>query len=120
MAAGGTAPPAGWNGADGRYFEWRGRALRLESLFGGSNFVPRLRLSFGISVIGNSEVLPIIKPSASLVGTLPAAFAGLTLADPAYGPVLRLTNTVNTASNLYVVSFQLSEVKDEPHSPAGM
>jgi len=119
-AAGGTTPPVGWNGVDGQYFEWRARTLRFESLFGGTGFVPRLRLSFGLAITGNSEVLPIAKLSASLLGTLSAAFAGLTLADPAYGPVIRLTNTVNTASNLYVVSFTVSEVKDEPHAPAGM
>lgn len=136
-----TAAPAGWVGGAGMYYEVRGRSLPLEKVSGQAGFVPRTHLGYHLSIVAlqNSagtavcqNLLPMLGLSASLapapgadnVTMFGAAYAAA-LADPAYGPVIRVYNTVllypGTAepAALYLVSFGIAEAKNEDFTPFG-
>jgi hypothetical protein len=120
VGAGFTAPPPGWIGGDGVYFEWRGRPLRLPVRFGSNGFVPRLRLGWRLSIQLLSAIEePRVTMSQTLIGTLLAPFAAFTLADPAYGPVIRLANP-NEEASVFFVHFGVSEDKDGDREPHGI
>lgn len=136
-----TPPPAGWIAACGAswYYEMRGRALRLEALAGAANFVPRFNLGVHISVCAlqaadgsasANNLLPEITPSASLApAPLAAANAALgaayvnALADPSYGPVIRVWNDsglhTEAQSMIFMVNLQIAENKDEDFNTLG-
>lgn len=119
-AVGGTPPPAGWNGgADGAFYEWRGLPIRFETLFGSTGFSPRARLGFNLSIAGiNDADIPIANLSRSVIGSYDGGTIIPTteVADPSYGPVLRLTNTAATQGKVYQVSLTIYEPKDEDKS----
>lgn len=106
-----TNAPAGWVGDTGSYYEIRGRVVRLPVVVGDAGFVPRLNLGWSISVATYNDVgaAPAYALSASLQASLNAA----PLADPAYGPVLRLIGRVDTAELQVVVNLLIMEAKDE-------
>lgn len=131
--AGKTAPPAGWNGADGAYYEWRGLPVRFETLVGatpppnGSGFAPRGRLGWKITThCLNSTVvtqIPEVLPSPSVIATLGGAggIPTIALTEPSYGPVIRVVNTVASGqSTVWAVHLDLFEVKDDDRSPTGI
>ena len=111
---------------DAEYFEWRGRPLRIPVLAvdgATEGFVPRLRLGFGVSIIpwsvGASAGLPSVQLSESLMGSVSLGSGTPNLADPNDDPVIRLTGTVNTAGEYYIVTLMCPEAKDEDHSNTG-
>ncbi len=133
--ANGNAPSGSWGtNNDGAYYELRARPLRIPVLSGGApptaaqisnGFVPRMRLGFALSVVpvatGIQTDVPGVQLSSSLVPAL--GITGLTLAalaDPSYGPVIRLTGGANTAGKTYLVTLAIMEAKDEDRNAAGV
>jgi hypothetical protein len=136
----GTTPPTGWATlcGTGWYYELRGRPVRLEKAFGATGFVPRTNLGFHVSIVAlqngsptpsdNGNLLPYVGLSASLMPA-PVVNTGLlapyatALADPAYGPVIRIYNSPSflssAASMIYLVNFSIAENKDEDFSTLG-
>lgn len=118
-AGGGTAPPSGWNGGDGAFYEWRGLPIRFETLFGATGFTPRARLGFQLSIVGIDDVdIPTGNFSRSVIGSYDGGsiISTTEVADPSYGPVLRLANTAATQGKVYQVSVTIFEPKDEDKS----
>ncbi len=138
-----TQAPAAWVAAcctGGWYYEIRGRAVRVENLAGTAGFTPRLRLGARVSVVAlqdaNNQALisgsvppftfsaslapdPIAQP---LMGT---EIVGV-LADPTYGPVIRLQNGVFLVGQgqgqhaaYFLVSLGIAENKDEDWANLG-
>jgi hypothetical protein len=126
--AGGTTPPNGWQpftSDDGQFYEIRGRTIRFETVDGDAGFVPRARLGWTLAVTcidgGDCNIPPVAQLSRSFLGTPPdAAFVNITFADPAYGPVIRLSNSPDTEGGLYSVNLELAEAKDEDRTPTGV
>lgn len=126
-AANGNAP-AGWAAACGlgSFYELRSRVI-VAARSGTAGFVPRFALGWQITVTpytttavevvaAQPNYVPLVGLSASLVGSGSNALinAGLTgLADPAYGPTIRLFNNVNTAGGLYLVTLLVFDSQDE-------
>jgi hypothetical protein len=113
-----TAPPAGWLGEpDGRFYEWRSRTMRLETLFGATGFVPRTNLGVGVSIaaLGTSGDVPgfVFARSFAVTGSV-----SLSVADPTYGPVLRIINSANVQGRSFLVTLTLPEPQDEDSAPA--
>jgi hypothetical protein len=107
------------------YFEWRGRPLRFESVYGDPGFVPRLTLGFGLSVVPLvslttpiAAVVPSVALSQSLIPDL-SIFQVEPLADPSGMPVIQLTGSSATASHAYLVTLQVMEAKDEDRTAEG-
>jgi hypothetical protein len=140
-AAGVTPAPAGWSGGKGAYYEVRSRAIPFEKFSGQTGFTPRTRLGCYLSIVALqnsvdsalcSNLLPMLSLSASL-GNAPgagnAAVFGATyatvLADPSYGPVIRVHNSLlldngtNNVPTLYYVTFAIAEAKNEDFTPFG-
>lgn len=123
-AVGGTSPPAGWNGGAGAYYEWRGRTLRLETLAGATAFAPRARLGFHVSIAPIAAAVrsfvPGIQLSQSLVQNLDGGsiIAAPDIADPSYGPVIRLTNSADVENMVWVVNFSIFEPSDDAFDPS--
>lgn len=129
-----TAGPSGWQvfpnsvNGDGQFCEWRGRTLRFEKLFSAGvagGFVPRLRLGWKLTALPASQldgclVAPTILYSKSLVGEPPSPFDVMVIADPSYGPAIRLLNTPDTEGGLYVVQLSVYDIKDEDREPSGV
>jgi hypothetical protein len=123
--------PVGWSGGDGAYYEWTGRPLRLpvkaaDGSTGG--FIPRLTLGFLVTITPIAAALSVAVPGVQLSQTL-ASLASTdtgpsmpipTLADPTYGPVIRLVGDTSSAGAFYVVSLQVMEPKDNDRSPTGV
>jgi hypothetical protein len=121
------------------YYEIRGRALRIEKTFGQAGFVPRTNLGFHLSVCTLSAAsggqfnaansLPMLSLSASLaVGPGAAAVFsggsgyGPALADPSYGPVIRVWNSSilhSEADPIFLVNLAIAENKDEDFQALG-
>jgi hypothetical protein len=128
QAEDGTAPPAGWNGGDGAYYEWRGRTLRFEkraAVGAAGGFVPRLRLGWNLSLyrfqaaVAASYRTPGVIVSQSLIDTIAGGLiANTTIADPSYGPVIRLTTSAELADQIWVVHFSVAAEQDEDRAPA--
>jgi hypothetical protein len=134
---GSTPPPAGWVAAcdDGAYYEVRGRPLRFEHLFAEGavgGFTSRFNLGFHLSIVpygvsaGVASAITGVLPSQSLLaavgGDVDGAIAASNLADPAYGPVIRVYNPTfsqGQVSALYVVSLSIAERKDDDFSNIG-
>lgn len=107
------------------YFEWRGRPLRFETVFGDAGFVPRLTLGFGLSVVPLvslttpiATVVPSVALSQSLVPDL-SILQVAPLADPSDMPAIQLTGSSSTASHAYLVTLQVMEAKDEDRTAEG-
>jgi hypothetical protein len=133
--ANGNAPAGAWGtNNDGSYYEIRARPFRVPVLAGGApptaaqialGFVPRLRLGLTLSVVPLATAIqtdvPGVQLSSSLVPAL--SITGLAvpaLADPSYGPVIRLTGGANTAGKFYLVTLAIMEAKDEDRNAAGV
>lgn len=132
-----TAGPVGWQvfpgsvDGDGQFCEWRSRPERFPVTFQpgqtlaqaqANGFVPRFRLGWNMGVnpaaAGDGCVAaPSILYSQTLVGQLAAPFAGMVIADPTYGPVLRLLNTPDTQGGSFVINLDICEAKDEDRDP---
>lgn len=128
-----TAPPAGWVAAcgDAAYYEIRGRVLPIERLFGvgaAGGFTERTRLGFKLVVTPYSDwgaAAGYSPASAQLSQTLWAAVGGdiggavpaTNLADPVYGPVIRVfTPQIGETlinSMLLLIHFDIAQQKDE-------
>ena len=137
-APGTQAAPVGTGGvaasaANGAYYELRGRPVRFEQLAlltgGGANpaFVRRARLGWRIAAyIWNSSVArsPSFLLSNSVVQSLVSTEGGTivnpsTLADPGYGPTLRIINHADLATKYLFVHFDIMEAKDDDRDPNG-
>lgn len=134
-----TAPPPGWVTANlnGFYYELRGRAVRLEHVVGESGFTPRTNLGFHIAIApwtdggsslvsGYGGLLPsvILSNSLSAAGDNALGGAARTLADPSYGPVIRIGNDAalhpgDRITPLWVVSLGIAERKDDDYDNIG-
>jgi hypothetical protein len=130
-----TPPPTGWAAVcgDSAYYEIRSRTLRIEHLAvegvaGG--YTQRTNLGFILSVTpygvqlvqGLMAVMNGAQLSSSLLagvgGDAGGAIANTVLADPAYGPVIRIFNPYedverSSFASIYVVNFSIMERKDE-------
>ena len=130
----GTAAPAGWNGGTGQYFEIRSRILRVpirrnadtDAAARTRGFMARTALGFTIAVnqVATSRAMAIgVVLSDSLIAisaaAYAAAFAGLRIADPAYGPSIRIDNDAVIQGQLLMVNFDIYEEKDEDRNPTG-
>lgn len=142
VAAPGTQPtvavqlanaPAGWLG-NGAFYEVRSRPLRLPQRAllpsGSANpaFVPRFALGWTLSIISlNTAVfsLPPTQLSASLIGANGLAITGLApalLADPTYGPVIRLhggSGETPVGGVIFAVHLQVATERDEDRTTGG-
>lgn len=119
-----TAPPPGWNGVDGAYYEWRGLPIDVDSLFGASDFTPAGRLGWKIAVeaINTSSIgqAPEANPTQSITGTIGGngGMPDVTIADPPYGPSIRLSSgDASIGQTVWAVHFDLHDAKDEDRSP---
>lgn len=131
IAAGGTTPPSGWQvfagpvSGDGQFCEWRSLILRTPILFGATGFVPRFRLGWHTSIYladtaSTAVATPSVVHSQSLVGALVSPFDVETVADPSYGPSIRLMNAATVQGKTYVVHVLVAEAKDDQRSPTGV
>jgi hypothetical protein len=134
------AAPVGTGGvvasaANGAYYELRGRAIRFEQLAltpaatANPAFTRRANLGWRIAayIYGGAAVTesPVFLLSNSIVQALASTEVGgpiiapATLADPAYGPTLRVVNHANLVARIFIVHFDIMEQKDDDRSPAG-
>lgn len=131
-APGTSAAPVGTGGvaasaAAGAYYELRGRPIRFPVRAGTPGFVARARLGWRLSIYkygASALALPGVLLSASIVNTLdstdnPVTMNLTNLADPGYGPTIRLLNVDGQEGTFYIVHFDLMEAKDEDRSPTG-
>lgn len=124
-----TDPPAGWVGGDGAFYEWRARPVPfpVTASQAAAGFVPRGRLGVSVGMVEIATAatgsLPAVLLSQSIVNTLDAGNGVINpvdLADPAYGPVIRLGNSTNTVNKTLLVSVSFFEAKDEDRDPTGI
>lgn len=139
-APGTVAAPVGTGGAaasaaNGAYYELRGRPIRFEQLAltsagaANANFVRRANLGWMLSpyVYGGAAITeaPVILLSNSIVQSLLSTEAGgpivnpATLADPGYGPTLRVVNHASLVGRYVMVHFNIFEAKDDDRDPTG-
>jgi hypothetical protein len=109
---------------DGKYYEWRGRPLRIPVLAAegaSAGFVPRTRLGFIATI---SPIAAAVSPSlpgvqlseslASLASTDSGPSINIpTLSDPNGQPAIRLIGDASTAGLFFVVTLMCPEAKDE-------
>jgi hypothetical protein len=132
VGVGFTAPPAGWLGGDGAFFEIRSRTLRIPVRAPGADpvpagFVERLRLGWHLSIhplvdtSGVPVIIPRVQYSRSLIQSIAPAYPTVVdLLDPTYGPVIRLgRDDVLTTNHSYVVQLAVIEQKDEDRDQQG-
>lgn len=123
--------PIGWTGGDGSYYEWTGRPLRIPvtaAQGATAGFVPRLTLGFLVTITPIAAVLSVAVPGVQLSQSLASlastdvgpTIAIPTLADPTYGPVIRLVGDTSSAGAFYVVGLQVMEPRDNDRSPTGI
>jgi hypothetical protein len=134
IAAGGTTPPAGWQvfgatNGDGQVAEWRGRPINFEALASAGaagGFNPRFALGWNLGLYPADSAgdgcasQPNHQLSASLVGTLAAPFNVTQIADPTYGPAIRLMNNADVAGRAFIVHLQVMQAKDEDRAETGL
>jgi hypothetical protein len=141
-----TAPPTGWLGGvpvtsdatftSGAYYEYRGRTLHLETLYGAAGFTPRGRLGYHIAItpldvpgetFGAAPLVGVMAtPSKSITGDNASGDTGVldyVFADPSYGPVIRinpdgLATYGADINRLFAVDVTFFEAKDENLGPA--
>lgn len=135
LYAGVTPAPTGWAVVcgDAAYYEIRSRTLRIEHLAAegvAGGYTQRTNLGFQLvvtpygvqTVQGLMAVMNGAQLSASLLagvgGDAGGAIANTVLADPAYGPVIRIFNPYmdverSAFSAIYLVHFSIAERKDE-------
>lgn len=126
VGSGGVAAAA----AVGAYYEWRGRPLRFPNpSTPAASFVPRARLGWNVSVYQYGAVQansPGVILSASIISSLVSTEGGgpiispTLLADPAYGPTIRLINAAALADLIYIVHFNIMEQDDEDGARGGV
>jgi hypothetical protein len=136
-----TPAPVGWSCGAGAYYEVRSRAIPFEKFAGQPGFTPRTRLGYYLSIVALqnsidsglcSNLLPMLSLSASLANAPGAGNASVfgptyatVLADPSYGPVIRVHNSAllddgtNNVPALYYVTFAIAEAKNEDFTPFG-
>lgn len=111
--------PAGWNGGNGSYYEIRSRPVRLPVKSGDDGFVPRFRLgwTYSASRVGTADGAV---PGVQFSETLQAALNSTPLADPTYGPVIRLSGLqANVGGGAFVVQLEIMQAKDEDRTDTG-
>ncbi len=116
---------------DGKYYECRGRPLRIPVLAAAGpdeGFVPRTRLGFVVSITPIAADIQTDLPGVQLSESL-ASLASTdsgpsinipTLADPNGEPAIRLTGGDGTQGLFYVVTLMCPEAKDEDRSSTGI
>lgn len=116
---------------DGKYFEWRGRPLRIPELAAAGasgGFVPRLRLGFLVTITPIAAAIQTDLPGVQLSESL-ASLASTdsgpsinipTLADPGGEAAIRLVGGTETSGLFYVVTLMCPEAKDEDRSNTGI
>lgn len=131
-----TAPPSGWVAVcgDAAYYEIRGRELRLEHLAAAGvagGFTPRTNLGFRLAITPyGTTAVQTITASATLSTSLLTQVGGdtgnviasITLADPSYGPVIRIYAPQNGGGLLtrtLLVHFDIMERKDDDYCNVG-
>jgi hypothetical protein len=131
VGAGLTAPPPGWQqGADfanapdgkgdGQFFEARGLPLRVED---GESGV--FRLGYTLAIVPTDpdhDCVPIPRCQLSqtlLGGGLTGLFVPMQIADPSYGPAIRMLNTADTQGVLYCVNMVVYEAREEDRLALG-
>lgn len=126
--------PAGWQvfgavNGDGQVAEWRGRPVPIDVLFAAGaagGFVARFRLGWMLSALpadSSSDgclVAPTIIYSASLLGTVAAPFNLTQIADPAYGPVIRLLNSPDISGRPFIVQLGVAQARDDDRDDTGL
>lgn len=137
-APGAVGAPVGTGGvaasaANGAYYELRARPIvfPVKALVGGvanPAFVRRANLGWMLSmhVYGGAALTeaPVYLLSNSVVQSLLSTEGGpivnpATLADPGYGPTLRIVNHANLAGRYVIVNFAIFEAKDDDRDPSG-
>ncbi len=117
--------------ADGIYYEWRGRPLRIPVLAAAGvseGFVPRFRLGFTVTitpiaatVIADLPGVQLSESLASLASTDSGPSLNIpTLADPGGEAAIRLTGSADTSGLFYLVMLMCPEAKDEDRSNTGI
>jgi len=115
----------------GKYYEWRGRPLRIPVLAADGadeGFVPRLRLGFIVTVTsispfiqGDLPGLQLSESLASLASTDSGPSINIpTLADPGGEAAIRLVGGDGTQDLFFAVSLMCPEAKDEDRSNTGI
>ena len=112
--------PAGWNGGNGSYYEIRSRPIRLPVQVGDAGFVPRLNLGWLISVTPIGTAAALALPGVQLSESLQASLNATPLADPSYGPVIRLAGTSAAVGGMALtVQLLIMGAKDEDRTDSG-
>lgn len=126
--------PAGWQvfgavNGDGQVGEVLGREVPIAVLAAAGaagGFVPRLRRGWQFSALAANSasdgciVPPTVVYSATLLGTVAAPFAGVQIADPAYGPVIRLINAADIAGQVFICHLGVAQPRDDDRSHTGI
>lgn len=111
--------PGGWNGGNGSYYEIRSRPVRFPTTTGDDGFVPRLALGWTFSITPLDTVQQTV-PGVQFSESLQASLNATPLADPSYGPVMRLGGAAGTIGGLaYLVQLQIMQAKDEDRTESG-
>jgi hypothetical protein len=111
--------PAAWEVActDGKFFEIRGRALPPQALYGTAGFAATLRLGWNLTIQavtpGSTRFVPIHRFSNTLISGVLGNTVMTTLADPSYGPVIRLFNHADLAGSWFIVHLNIFDQRDE-------
>lgn len=114
-----TLAPAAWASAvaDGKFFEIRGRALPPQAYFGATGFAPTFRLGWNLTIqavtTGSTRLVPIHRFSNTLISGVLGNTVMTTLADPAYGPVIRLFNHADLQSSWFIMHLNIFDQHDE-------
>ena len=126
VGTGGAAASA----ANGAYYELRNRVIRfpvLAAAGAAGGFVARARLGWRLSLYryGATTLVPGVLLSASIINSLSSTEGGgpiiapAALADPGYGPTIRLINDDTLIQGIVIVHFGIFENKDEDRDPSG-
>lgn len=126
--------PTGWQvfgavNGDGSVGEVLGRAVPIAVLAAAgaaAGFVPRFRRGWQFSALAANSasdgciVPPTVVYSATLLGTVAAPFASAQIADPAYGPVIRLLNAPDIAGQTFICHLGVAQARDDDRQSTGV
>lgn len=115
----------------GAYYETRGRPVRIPVLAAqgqSAGFVPRTRLGISLSIVSISSASSIPVPGTQLsasLASLSSTDAGPTIsvptfADPSGQPAIRLQADADNEGEIFLVSLEIMEAKDEDRDPTGV